>query len=816
MIKKLLIACMFLFFLLSLAAAGFLVWGYYYITRDLPQLSSIEDYRPDAVSSVYSRDGTLIAEFFEERRYPVKLKDVPDFVEEAFIAAEDASFYEHPGIDLISIIRAMIENFRAGRVKQGGSTITQQVVKNLLLTPEKKYKRKIKEAILSYRLEQRFSKDDILEMYLNQIFFGNTAYGVKAAAKLYFHKDLNELTLGEAAMLAGLPKAPTRYSPILNFEIAKRRQHYVLSQMVKARFITEEAAKEAEKQEIKVYKASYNNIYDAPYFVAELRKELKEKWPEFDIDRDGLKIYTTVDLTANHLVEAALKRGLRAIDKRRGWRGPAGFIADADLDRFIEQYRNKIPETIYPEQIYPALVTGRRSGRLFVTTGYHSGIVDVAAAEWAHRKVDSAGRVVWIKPDRVIRVGDIVEVSLPKKNVPRELKGEGVSREFSGQLRFQLDQTPELEGAVVMLDPHSGEVLAMVGGYDYRRSKFNRATQGMRQPGSAFKPIVYLAAIDRFGYTPSTIVYDMPRTFRVGDTVWEPGNFDDTFLGPITLRSALEKSRNLVSADIISKIGVDAAIQYARKLGIKSPLGENLSLSLGSSEVTLLELTRAYGVFAAGGVLFDTVLTREIIDRDGNIIYDAEKDKLKRAKQVVDENSAFIMANMMKGVVQHGTGYRARVLKRPIAAKTGTSNNMMDAWFIGYTPDLAAGVWVGFDQKKRIGEKETGGRAAAPIWVDFMGKYFNYRDKVEYEKLLKEAKAESERLGIDFTPPEKLEPLDFKVPDGVDPYWVNRHTGTLTDKDDPDGIFEYFRKGTEPPAATATSSATDYLESPDL
>ncbi|MCB0339999.1 MAG: hypothetical protein KDD53_10360, partial [Bdellovibrionales bacterium] len=362
------------------------------------------------------------------------------------------------------------------------------------------------------------------------------------------------------------------------------------------------------------------------------------------------------------------------------------------------------------------------------------------------------------------------------------------------------------------------EVVAMRGGYDYdfQRSVLNRVTQSRRQPGSAFKPVVYLAAIDSFGYTPSTIVYDERRTFRIGDQVWTPGNFDSKFLGPITLRTALQRSRNLVSADIISRIGVDAAINYARKLGIESPLGRNLSLSLGSSEVTLLELARAYGVFAARGVLFQSVFASKIVDRDGITTYDYNDHIFEAGKQAINANSAFIMAYMMKGVVEHGTGYRVRPLGRPTAGKTGTSNDQMDAWFIGYTPEWVCGVWTGFDLKKKIGEKETGGAVSAPTWLYAMQEFYEYEDKIKVERLAAESALEAQRLGIE-SEPVKLEPLDFTVPEGVDPFWVDKDSGAPAEAGSPNAIYEYFIRGTEPKRGVVENRVTeDYLGAGDL
>ena len=380
-----------------------------------------------------------------------------------------------------------------------------------------------------------------------------------------------------------------------------------------------------------------------------------------------------------------------------------------------------------------------------------------------------------------------------------------------------LDQTPDIEGAISIIDPHSGDVAALIGGYSYQRSVFNRASQSLRQPGSTFKPIIYLAAIDGFGYTPSTIVYDSPQTFRVGDQLWTPANFDEEFLGPITLRTALEKSRNLVSADIVSRIGVDAVVKYAHKLGIESEIGRHLSIALGSSEVTLLELIRAYGVFPAKGMLFPSSFINRIVDRDGKVIFDHNSERLAKTTQAISENSAFLMANLLRGAVENGTGYKVKELGRPAAGKTGTSNDQMDAWFMGFTPDWACGIWIGFDQKKEIGDKETGGRVSAPVFVYAMKEFLALQDQRRYSKLVEETKQEAERLGIEYIPPAGLEPLDFSVPQGVDPYWISKGSGLLSDAKQPGAFYEYFLKGTAPKTRSAEETdASSYLESPDL
>lgn len=797
---------------LGLVAALFGTWGYYYLTRDLPRLARIEDYTPAAVSRVLARDGTLIAEFYSERRYPAKLQEVPDIVRKAFLAAEDASFYSHHGVDPVSILRAVVKNMQSGNAKQGASTITQQVVKNLLLTPEKSFVRKGKEAILSYRLERRFSKDEIFEIYLNQIFFGNTAYGIKAAGRIYFHKELSELTLAEAAILAGLPKAPSNYSPLRNPKLSRQRQQQVLTQMVEAHFITPEQKEKALQEKVAVYPATQQNIFASPYYVGEIRRVFQENWKDLDLDSDGLEVTTAVDVRADTIALGALRKGLREVDKRRGWRGPIGKMTEAD---YTAAYGQGSPDKESP---FPALVRSVSQGMAKVLLGKENATINLNESTWAKKLLLQDDSTRFGSPADLVRTGDVIEVAW------REFQSEGQEskRDAVGQGRYVLDQTPDIEGALVLIDPASGEVRAMAGGYDYNQSQFNRVTQSLRQPGSSFKPVIYLAAIDKFHYTPSTIMIDTARTFKVGDTFWTPANFDEKFLGPITLRTALEKSRNLVSADIVSRIGVDAAIQYARLLGIRSPLGRNLSLSLGSSEVTPLEMTRAYGVFAAKGVLFDSVFVTKIQDRFGKVLYDYDTEKVGKGQQVISENSAFVLANMMKGVVDHGTGYRVKELGRPVAGKTGTSNDQMDTWFIGYTPTWVCGVWVGFDQKKQIGPKETGGVVSAPIWLYFMREFLKYQEESTRGSAEQEAKREAERLGIKYQPPAASEQLDFTIPDGVDPYWVDKASGRRSSEGAGGAIMEYFLKGTEPESASLGydegygEDGEEYLEAPDL
>lgn len=820
MFKKLLYIAIFSVLLFTVIGGVGAIWGYNYITRDLPDFNSVEEYLPPAVTTVMANDGTVVGEFFEERRYPVKLKDVPVMVRNCFLAAEDASFYKHSGIDPVSIGRAIVKNFETGSASQGGSTITQQVVKNMLLSPEKKFVRKAKEAILSYRLEKRLSKDDILEIYLNQIFFGNNAYGIKAAARAYYRKELSQLTLAEAAMLAGLPKAPSRYSPIASYQRAKRRQHYVLGQMLKAGFATKAEVEAAEREEVKVYPASTQNIFRAPYYVSEVRRILGERWKELDIDRGGYLIRTALDLEADSMATAAVRRGLREVDKRRGWRGPRDHIAKASSEAFIKKYGLLKSADIKVGEVYPALVEDINPTRktLVVSMGGATGTVDLKEAGWAKKRLDSLGSVSWGAPESQLRVGDVIEVSVfvpPPPPTPKGKNSAAPAPKISLDT-FQLDQTPELEAALAVIDPFTGKVVTTVGGYSYQRSVFNRATQSWRQPGSAFKPVVYLTAIDQFNFTPGTIVHDEAHTFKVGNELWTPGNFDGKFMGAISLQVALEHSRNLVSAEIVSRIGLDAVIQTARKMGVTSKIGRNISISLGSAEVTPLELTRAYGVLPTKGVLFPSTFITRIEDRFGKVLYDFEQERLTLAQQVIDPASAFVMAYMMQGVIDRGTGYLLKQLQRPLGGKTGTSNDQMDAWFIGFSPSWVAGVWVGFDTKKEIGEKETGGKVAAPIFLYLMRDFLAKQDLESYNKLVEEAKADADRLGIDYAPPDKPEPAGFTPPAGVEPFWMDLNTGLMSQEGAPGAVLEYFKQGTQPGSGNEEADAKTYLDSPEL
>ncbi len=638
-----------LFFVLAGATA------FYILTMDLPGIDALKDYRPKISSRVYDDNNELIDEFFTEDRKIVKISEIPAIIPAAFIAAEDSRFYNHRGVDIQSIFRAVFKNVEAGHIVQGASTITQQIAKMMYLSPEKKYMRKIKEAILAYKIDRYLTKEEILHLYLNQIYLGHGTYGIEAAALGYFGKNARALSLPEAALLAGLPKAPTAYSPFLHFDKAKERQLYVLQRMVEDGYISEDQMKQAINAPLKL-RLMRSKDKAAAYFVEHVRRYVQEKYGADVLYKEGLSIYTTLNLSAQKAAYEAIERGLAEMEEREN---------------------------------------------------YEHGLV---------------------------------------------------------------------QGALYSMDARTGAILAMVGGRDFNKSEFNRATQSRRQPGSAFKPIIYTAAFDK-GMNPSTRFVDSPIVFQdlsQQDGLWTPKNYDGKFLGPITMREALVHSRNIVTIKILQDIGVDYAASYALNMGITSPLARNLSMALGSSGVTLQELVRAYGVLANEGRKVAPYFIKKIVDRTGNIF---EETKIQ-SEQAIDPRIAFMTTYIMQDVVQRGTGTRVKSIGRPVAAKTGTTNDMRDAWFLGFTPSVVTGVWVGFDQERSLGGQEVGGRAAAPIWLYFM------------ERFLENKPVET-----------------FVAPQGVVFVKVNLKTGMPSRASDYGTIFECFLENV--PAAEKSDETAD-------
>jgi len=588
-----------LFVLLILLLAGAAAAFYFAFVFDLPRLTTLKDYNPYLVSEVYSQDDVLIGEFFIERRTVIPLAKMPRMLINAFVAAEDARFFEHRGIDYWRILGATFRNIEALEVVQGGSTITQQIAKSFFLTPERSFSRKIKEAILAQRIESYLTKNEILFLYLNQIYLGEGAYGAGAAAKIYFGKPVETLTLAECAMMAGLPPAPNSLSPFRNPKKARERQIYVLNRMLEKQMITPVQAIRAQAEEIRLRPKGLRGN-DAPYFLEMVRQHMEGKYGKDLLYKGGLKIYTTINAQMQASAQTAVLKGL-------------------------EEYEGR-----------------------------------------------------------------------GKKNKDRV----------------------QVQGALVAMDPQTGFILALVGGRDFSASQFNRATQAKRQAGSAFKPIVHAAALDK-GFTPATIIVDEPIAYVdvPGKDPWEPKNFDREFWGPITMRKALTFSRNIPTVKIAQAIGLDYLIQYAKNLGIKSKLEPNLSLALGSANLSLLELTSAFGVFASQGYRAEPIFLTQIRDKDGNILEEVEPTAI----EVISPQTAYLITSMMQSVIQEGTGQRAKALGRPAAGKTGTTNDYRDAWFIGFTPNnLVTGAWIGYDIEKPLGSYETGAVAALPLWLEFM------------------------------------------------------------------------------------------------
>ncbi|MBI2878064.1 MAG: PBP1A family penicillin-binding protein [Candidatus Tectomicrobia bacterium] len=643
---------------------------------DMPEVKALEEYRPSTVTRLYAASGEVFSEFYQERRIMVSLSKIPKDLKEAILAVEDARFYRHHGIDLIGIARAMVKNLMARRIVEGGSTITQQLTKVLFLTPERSLSRKLKEAVLAVMIESRYTKDEILELYCNQVYMGSGAYGVEAAAQTYFGKSVSRLTLPEAALLAGLPKAPTRFSPFNNREQARARMLQVLERMVEAGFITPEEARKAATTRLKFNSSPSRDMVEAAYFAEYVRQHLEEKYGSQALYRGGLKVYTTLDLKTQRAAYQALRQGLREIGQSRR------NTPDPDL------------------AIYPG--------------------------------VDLRGLILKAASQQSLRVA----------------QGGAAS--------------PWVEGALLAIEPQTGYIRAMVGGYDFSRSQFNRAVQARRQPGSAFKPFIYLTAIAE-GFTPADIILDAPVSYAGASGEWSPKNFTNKYYGPNTLRRALEFSRNVSTVRLLDKVGIRPVVRMAHQMGISSPLGLNLSLALGTSEVTLLELTSAYAVLANLGTRVEPAAIRYITDSFGKIL----ERHHPQTTEVLRPEVAYVVTHMLKGVVWHGTGQRALALGRPAAAKTGTTNDYQDAWFIGYTPQLVTGIWVGYDDHRSL--RGTGGRLSAPIWVRFM------------------KAALAGRPVRDFPPPANITWAE------IDP-----STGLLATPACPHRFSEAFIKGTQP------------------
>ncbi|MBI5787306.1 MAG: PBP1A family penicillin-binding protein [Candidatus Schekmanbacteria bacterium] len=726
----------YIFIFLGITALICLIAGvsfYMIITKDLPDISKIDSYRPIQTTKIYSIDDVPFADFAVEKRTLVTFDQIPEYLKKAVVAVEDARFYHHKGLDWQGITRAFWENIRAHKLAQGASTITQQLTRALFLHPKKTLHRKAQEMILAMQIDKRYSKDEILCLYLNQMYFGLGAYGVEAAARTYFNKPVAELSLGECALIAGLPQAPSLYNPYRRPELVEQRRRHVLKRMLDERYLTEEQYSRA-VEITPVFRPMETKSNPAPYFTEYIRIMLEDKYGS-SLYRDGYQIYTTLDLNQQKAATAALLQGVEELDKRQGWR------------------------KVSQKEMLPAEYTNIKAGVPLETGKKYVGEIQEAKADGM--RIQLADKSGWIAQQDMIWANVKNPADSFKPGTPVLVKVLQSPVNGAADYKFALDQYPKVQGALLAIDPKTGCIQALVGGYDFNLSKFNRAMQAKRQPGSAFKPFIYAAALQN-GFTPASVLLDAPVIYQnVGSAKeWKPTNYQEEFVGYTTLRDALENSRNVITVKLLQSIGVKTAIQLARKMGIESKLSNNLSLALGSSGVTLMEMTSAYAAFANGGVRVPPMIIRCIKDNAGNIL---EENKPQNGQSVLDERINYLITKLMQGVIEKGTGWRAKSIGRPLAGKTGTTNNCIDAWFVGFSPQLAAGVWTGLDDAKSIGRYETGGRAANPIWTKFM------------QSALK-------------TLPVK----DFPMPAGIVEVSIDAKTGMLASAECERVIREYF------------------------
>ena len=766
-------------FIVGIAATAGLLWHF---SKDLPDYSQLQDYEPPVMTRVHAADGSLLAEYAKERRLYLPIQAVPKLVINAFVAAEDKNFYEHPGIDIYGIMRAgmlYIQNYGSSRRPQGASTITQQVAKNFLLTNEVSFERKIKEALLALRIERTYSKQKILELYLNEIYLGFGAYGVAAASLLYFDKSVHELTIAQAAYLAALPKGPNNYNPFRRHDEAIARRNYVIDRMAEDGYITAEAAEKAKKASLDVtVRPTGAHIFTAEYFAEEVRRYLYDNYGEKKLYEGGLSVRTTLDPKLQVLARKTMINGLVNFDEGQGYRGAISTL-DIGGDWGAKLADVKSLSDIDPWRLAVVLQVDDQSARVglqpardpagAVVKEREFGIVPLDGVKWA-KPANGAAKPI-LKVNQVLSPGDVIYVD------PLEQQGQ-----------YRLRQMPEISGAMVVMDPHTGRVLAMVGGFSFDQSQFNRATQALRQPGSSFKPIVYAAALDN-GYTPSTIVMDAPIEIDMGagGGIWKPENYGGKFFGPSTLRFGLEQSRNVMTVRLAQDIGMPLIAEYAKRFGVYDELPPYLSYALGAGETTVLRMVTAYSMFDNGGRRVKPTLIDRIQDRYGHTIYkhderecqgcdaakwdnQGEPTLIDRREQVIDPMTAYQITSLMEGVVQRGTATVVREVGKPIAGKTGTTNDEKDVWFIGFSPDIVCGVYMGFDKPRHIARLATGGHLAAPVVKDFL------------------------KVALADKPP-----IPFNVPPGIKLIRVDAKTGMRAVAGDTRVILEAFKPGTAPP-----------------
>lgn len=759
---------------LAAVVGGFYALHHY--GRGLPDYKQLADYEPPMVTRIHAGDGRLMTEYATEKRVYVPIQAIPKRVINSFLSAEDKNFYEHPGVDFVSLIRAVVTNIAnigQGRRLVGASTVTQQVAKNFLLTNEVSYERKIKEALLAFRIERTFSKDRILDLYLNEIYLGGGSYGVAAAALNYFNKPLDQLTIAEAAYLAALPKAPNNYHPVRKHAAAVARRNWVIRRLLEDGKISPEEAETARNSPLEVKRRDVTEVVDADFFSEEVRRELVELYGSDKLYQGGLSVRTTLDPRLQRIADRTLREGLIVYDRRHGWRGPVTRVELDDAAWEEKLASVKLPEGAEPWKLAAVLEVGDQAAAVQLADGTR-GTLPMSELAWARKWIK--GQRFGEKPKKpadVVAAGDVVLVEA----VEADEKGEAYE---AGT--FALRQLPQIDGALVALDPHTGRVLAMSGGFSYEQSQFNRATQAKRQPGSSFKPFVYLAGLDS-GYTPATLILDAPFVIDQGPGLgkWKPGNYTKKFYGPTRMRVGIEKSRNLMTVRLAQTVGMEKVSDYVKRFGINDNLQEVLSMSLGAGETTLMRMTTAYAMLVNGGKRITPSLIDRIQDRNGATIYrhdlrlcevcSADYQPNRRIpelederEQIADPRSAYQVVSMLQGVVDRGTGRRIKAVGKPLAGKTGTTNDYMDAWFVGFSPDLAVGVFTGFDNPATLGRSEGGSAVAAPIFRDFMA------------EALKDQPA-----------------IPFRIPPGIRIVRLNAETGQLARPGDQNVLLEAFK-----------------------
>lgn len=752
---------------------GITIGTYFAISKGIPSIEELTEFKEAVGTKIYADDNTLVGEIKVQKGVFVSIDKMPKHLIDAVVSIEDTRFWKHSGIDYIAIARALLKDIAHIGIKEGGSTITQQLAKVVFLTPEKTLKRKIREASLAVKIEKNLSKKEILELYLNRVYFGHGAYGVEMAAKTYFGKSVKDLNLVESALIAALIKAPATYSPYNNMMRAKDRQETVLMRMEDEGYIKKDEREKAVKQTI--YLSSLKRGMETyKYFIEYVKKYLEEKYDEDAIYKGGMKVYTTLDKNMQAAAQKSLQAGLRELDKRRGWRGPVGHKEDIDVEK--EMKGNDIYGSLIMQgdDVISGLVLKVTDKEAVVKYRGLIGKLKVNDALWARVVIDKkTNKQTTIKNftlQKILKPGDIIRVAV--KNV----KGK--------EINLTLEQEPEVEGAVVAMEQKTGFIRVIVGGYDYSKSEYNRAIYAKRQPGSAFKPIIYAAGMDN-GFTPASIIEDEPVTYTGGEKGdWIPSNYDNEFHGPTRLRDGLAFSRNVVTVKLLDAIGIGKVIDFTRTLGYTGDIQRDLSIALGTISLTPIELANMYSVFANYGNKPKAIAVKYIADSKGRVIDSNDPE----SAQIISQQTAFLITSMMQDVVNYGTGHRIKALGKPVAGKTGTTNEYRDAWFVGYTTGLTSCVWVGFDDVRPLGEKETGSRAASPIWLSFM---------------------KSAVLGAS-------EAVEFKIPDGIEEYMIDPSTGLLAEEGSLGAIKEYFKAGTQPTQYSSFVRARERRETRNL